>query len=209
MFFTLDNVLYNGNLAFDIAKRVARGVRTLRAIGALSRSVIGYRSGISTMDELVRAASGIFAGQPAAEVMAEACRAAGSLRHNLNPVALSVLERFQAQGVPIVIFSLAPTETIHALLEPLAFTAFGSAVEVENGLISQNVKLPLPYAGGKLLLAESFLARRSLQISQTAFYGASSADEPLLASVGIPFCVNGSKRLARIAKERGWMMYKV
>ena len=207
MLFTLDNVLYNGNLAFDIAKRVARGVRTLRALGAVTTSVVGYRSGVSTMDDIVRAASVMFAGRPAAEVMEEACRAARSMRHNLNPAALRVLERFQAQGVPIAVFSLAPTDTIRALLEPLNFTAFGSAVEVENGLLSQNVRLPLPYAGGKLLLAQSFLSTRSLNMSQTAFYGASSADEPLLASVGMPFCVNGSKRLARIATERGWTMY--
>ena len=79
---------------------------------------------------------------------------------------------------------------------------------MENGIFTGRVVHPACWGKGKVIAARKLGARYDLDLEQSWFYTDSSADLPLLESVGYPRPVNPSWRLAQIAKERSWPVYR-
>lgn len=79
-----------------------------------------------------------------------------------------------------------------------------SRLELDGGNFTGKPSYPLCYGAGKLSRAETLLAGLGAGLADATFYTDSITDLPLLERVGTPVCVNPDRRLARVAKQRGY-----
>jgi putative phosphoserine phosphatase/1-acylglycerol-3-phosphate O-acyltransferase len=77
-------------------------------------------------------------------------------------------------------------------------------LEVENGIFTGGVVHPTCYGEGKAIAVRELAAGHDLDLDESYFYSDSNEDLPLLEEVGRPRPLNPNRRLAQIAKERGW-----
>ncbi|MCG8588226.1 MAG: HAD-IB family hydrolase [Proteobacteria bacterium] len=77
-------------------------------------------------------------------------------------------------------------------------------LEVEDGVFTGEIQRPTCYGEGKAVAARALAESHDLDLTRSWFYTDSHEDLPLLEIVGRPRPLNPDRRLAQIAKERGW-----
>lgn len=77
-------------------------------------------------------------------------------------------------------------------------------LEVEGGCFTGNIRPPMSYGAGKVVLAEQLAEKSGFSLDEAAFYSDSITDLPLLERVKEPIVVNPDSRLRRVARKRGW-----
>lgn len=118
--------------------------------------------------------------------------------------ALDLAKEHAERGEPVFVVSGALQEVVDVLASELGFEgALGSRAEVRDGLYTGRLERRLlgqvkAAAVGELASAEG------LDLAVSTAYSDSSSDVPLLEAVGRPVAVNPDRRLARIARARGW-----
>ncbi len=134
-------------------------------------------------------------------------------RDRLAPVIFpqmkAVIREHQAVGHRLVIITSATAFQV----EPLA-KYFGiddilcTRLAVKNGTFTGELEGEPCYGGAKLVAAREFAGKHGLQLGESYFYSNGSEDLPLLEAVGHPVAVNPDKKLARTAKQHGWLMHQ-
>ena len=76
----------------------------------------------------------------------------------------------------------------------------------DDGLYTGRVIEPLCFGAGKVLLAERYVARYGVSLSEALFYTDSLSDLPMLEAVGRPVAVHPDPRLRRLVRQRRWPM---
>lgn len=76
--------------------------------------------------------------------------------------------------------------------------------EIENNRYTGRFIPPYSGGSGKISLAREFCREHGATLSQTAYFGDSPNDIPLLQSVGFPVAVNPAPELRVTAESRGW-----
>lgn len=79
-----------------------------------------------------------------------------------------------------------------------------SRLEIVDGRFTGRPSYPLCYGAGKLARAEELLAGLGATLEDATFYTDSITDLPLLERVAVPVCVNPDRRLAMVARRRGY-----
>ena len=74
----------------------------------------------------------------------------------------------------------------------------------EDGIFTGRAAPPLCFGEGKLARATALADSLGLSLDDAVFYSDSASDLPLLERVGEPVAVNPDKKLAKVARDRGW-----
>jgi putative phosphoserine phosphatase/1-acylglycerol-3-phosphate O-acyltransferase len=77
-------------------------------------------------------------------------------------------------------------------------------LEVKHGMLTGRVVRPTCWGEGKLHYAQELAAREGVDLAESYFYTDSADDLPLLEGVGRPRPLNPDRRLAGLARDRGW-----
>jgi len=105
----------------------------------------------------------------------------------------------------LVVLSAASVYVVKPLAERLNIPDYlCTYLEVKDGRFTGRLVEPVCFGPGKLLLAEEFAARNSIDLGQSYFYSDGYEDLPMLERVGHPVAVNPDRRLRRLAERRGW-----
>lgn len=76
--------------------------------------------------------------------------------------------------------------------------------QVVDGFLTGDVQRPICYGAGKVHFAEAYAQEHGIDLDTSYFYTDSYSDAPLLHRVGFPQVVHPDRRLARLAREKGW-----
>lgn len=126
----------------------------------------------------------------------------------LAPGGRSKIEWHLQQGHRVVILSASIEEIVKPVAEHLGLGQdyLCTRLAVENGFYTGTLDGPLCHGPGKVDWVRQWLAQNGLAFPDAAgyFYTDSSSDLPLLELVAQPVAVNPSRKLAKIARARGW-----
>jgi len=113
----------------------------------------------------------------------------------------------QAQGQPVVIVSASIEEIVKPIAEYLGVSDYlCTHLTTENDQYTGQLDGPVCYGAGKIHWIKEWSAARNLPFPQVVdyVYTDSSSDLPLLELAAHPVPVNPSRKLAKIARRRGW-----
>jgi len=118
--------------------------------------------------------------------------------------------RHHAQGhrVFLVTGTLAPLARVIAQHFPCPVEIIASEPEVFGGRWTGWLAREHMSGKAKACAIQALAARHGLDLRQSHAYGNYVADLPMLEAVGNPVAVNPSRRLARMARTRGWPISK-
>jgi len=132
------------------------------------------------------------------------------LRHYITDAARQQVRWHQDQGHHVAIVSAATPFAVAPVARDLGLDGRYLATQLEavQGRFTGRCVPPVCFGQGKVLLATSYAAEHGLDLQHSYFYSDSHDDLPLLEAVGHPVAVNPNRKLARIARTRGWpVMY--
>jgi putative phosphoserine phosphatase/1-acylglycerol-3-phosphate O-acyltransferase len=127
------------------------------------------------------------------------------LTHKIAPAARQRITEHQALGHRVAILSAATQYVVEPVARALGVEdVLCTRLEVKNGLFTGRVIEPACYGAGKVHYARQYAREHGADLSDAYFYSDSDVDLPLLELVGHPVAVNPDRRLAEVARQRGW-----
>jgi putative phosphoserine phosphatase/1-acylglycerol-3-phosphate O-acyltransferase len=127
------------------------------------------------------------------------------LATQIYPEARALVEAHRDAGHTLAIVSSATRYQAEPMARELGIQhLLCTRLEVEDGVFTGGVVKPTCYGEGKAVAARALAAECDLDLGQSWFYTDSHDDLPLLEAVGRPRPLNPDRRLAQVAKERGW-----
>ncbi len=165
-----------------------------------------YRARVMRRSTLVRESYRFFRGEPLQEV-----RAAiedffhHKLRERVYPGARELIDWHKRRDEPTVIVTSAPHSAARLFAEELGIDhAAGVHLEHVDGVLTGRVAAGPLWGGDKLVLARGMCRERGWALDRSFAYSDHGSDAPWLAAMGRPVAVHPNRRLARVAKRRGW-----
>jgi HAD superfamily hydrolase (TIGR01490 family) len=123
--------------------------------------------------------------------------------------ALAHLARHRAAGHLLVIITGCPDFLFSPLSPHLkADIVLCGRLERQAGRFTGHTESPYPYGIGKRQLLERLVKSHDIDLAQSFAYADRPSDLALLSAVRHPAVVNAGRRLARIAKRRGWELLR-
>ena len=121
------------------------------------------------------------------------------------PEAKELIDSLRSRGVPTAIL----TATNTALAAPCGAyfrvnDLLGTTLEVVNDRYTGGLAGEYVLGEGKIRVAAAYAARCGLTLAETAYYGDSINDGPILGAVGFPTAVNPSPALRELALRENW-----
>lgn len=208
-FFDMDGTLING---FSVVAFVLEGIRR----GALPPS-----EALQQFAELVQ---GRFRGDDYADLMnSSAAALAGKTDDDLTALGESVFKKYvsaalypesralvrahQACGHRVAIISTASSYQVLPIARELAIPdVMCNRFAVADGILDGGLDGPMIFGKGKLTAARKFLTKHKGKLANSFFYSDGIEDLPLLAACGFPRPTNPDKQLARLAKQKLWLV---
>ncbi len=128
------------------------------------------------------------------------------LKHYIADGARRRVAWHREQGHHVAIVSASTPYAVRPVAEALGLAEayLATRLEVVDGRFTGRLVEPACYDEGKVALAQEYAALHGLDLARSYFYSDSHRDLPLLEAVGHPVAVNPNKKLARIARQRGW-----
>lgn len=206
--FDMDKTLISRNSAeLYIKWQRERGEATvwdqLKLSGWLLQYALGFLDAPRVAERVIRG----YAGTREQELR-ERCDEwfASSVQVFVSETGRRVVERHQARGE---LTGIVTASTLYAS-DPLRRTlgldfTISTELEIdERGHLTGRYVRPLCYGPGKVERVERHLAQFDLSLADACFYSDSITDLPLLEAVAERVVVNPDRRLARLARSRGW-----
>ena len=121
--------------------------------------------------------------------------------------ALERIRQHQRWGHKVFIVSASPEEVVAPIARLLAVDeAIATRAELdEEGRYSGRTERYV-YGPGKATAIWEVAERDGLDLDHCWAYSDSATDIPMLAAVGHPVAVNPDRELARVARQRGWLV---
>lgn len=130
---------------------------------------------------------------------------AAELMPRLRPQMIARLEQHRRRGEPLALLSGAPDFIVAPLARRLACDGWrATRFATGDGRFLARAPLAHPFADAKVGAAEALCAEIGAELSQATAYADSIYDLPLLEAVARPVAVAPDRRLARLARARGW-----
>jgi putative phosphoserine phosphatase/1-acylglycerol-3-phosphate O-acyltransferase len=127
------------------------------------------------------------------------------LAAQIYPESRALVKAHQDMGHTLAVVSSATPYQVAPFARDLDIPhVLCTRLEVENGIFTGGVVHPTCYGEGKAIAVRELAAGHDLDLDESYFYSDSNEDLPLLEEVGRPRPLNPNRRLAQIAKERGW-----
>lgn len=190
----------------------ARRLAPLRLLLAplLAGLWLGHRLGFYTRDRLKSLMWALLIGPADANRLEEAVAdfARRTLARNIRPGAVAQIERDRAAGALLVLATAAHELYAAPIGAGLGFEAIVATrmAPRADGRIGPALAGANVYGNGKLVALRRFRTGGEgvAECAPLSFYSDSSSDVPVFGWVDFAVAVNPSRRLARIAAERGW-----
>ncbi len=206
-FFDLDRTLLSVNGAELWVRREVRDGWVSRWQAArASLWIASYHLGFVHLERALETAIATLEGQREDEVAARTARfyaeeLAGAYRRRTR----AVLERHVAAGDTLVMLTSSSVYLARDASRDLGIPhVLCNRFEVRDGLFTGRPDGPLCYGRGKLVHARAFAEARGERLEDAWFYTDSMSDLPVLEAVGRPVVVHPDRRLAAVARARGW-----
>jgi HAD superfamily hydrolase (TIGR01490 family) len=121
--------------------------------------------------------------------------------------ALDRIRAHQSWGHKVFIVSASPEEVVAPIAQLLGVDeAIATRAELDDeGRYSGRTERYV-YAQEKVTAMHEVAVRDGLDLDHCWAYSDSATDIPMLAAVGHPVAVNPDRELAKVAKERGWLV---
>ena len=209
--FNLDNAIVRGCSLFDFGHHLARQ-------GMLKRSVLlrfalpewwyargrGEMSGVPERAALL--ALRVARGRECSTLRDLASAwAPGFLASRGYGGTLAMIDHLKGRGHLILIATSSPQELAEACAAALnADGAIGTVADVRSGCYSGRLQTPLAHGPNKAHRVVRWLLDHDVDLDDCWGFSGSSHDLPLLNAMGTPVAVNADRRLAHVARERGW-----
>ncbi len=145
-------------------------------------------------------------GHSRAQVRDAALAAAPDLVAMVQPYAQQVIDSHRAEGRSVVLATTTPRDLIEPFAKLMGFdaviaTTYG--VDLDGNYTGELVG-PYVWSRGKRDAVIAWSLENAVEMSGSYAYSDSVFDEPLLAAVGFPHCVNPDWRLRLMAAARRW-----
>jgi putative phosphoserine phosphatase/1-acylglycerol-3-phosphate O-acyltransferase len=204
-FFDMDGTLVSGFTAFAFAlERMRKPAASDIGVGAVA---LRYQLGRAEFVELLEASTRALAGTSVDEV----AEVAESVYRNqiaswVYPEARTIIANHRARGHRVVLVSAANDFQVRHVAEDLDVDhVICNHMDVdEDGLVTGDVVQPVVYGAGKATAAFDYLEAHDLDLANALFYTDGYEDLPLLEAVGHPQPLNPDRKLAKVAKSKGW-----
>ena len=207
-FFDLDRTLLSGASAHVVS-------RVLRETGVVNRNIPGeslmyqvFETFGENLPSMVLGRQAVIAmrGHSRAEVRAASRVAAPDILAMVQPYAQQVIDGHRAEGRKVVLATTTPRDLIEPFAELMGFDdviATTYAVDAD-GCYTGELDGQYVWSRGKRDAVKRWAEEHGVDLAGSYAYSDSVFDEPLLASVGNPFCVNPDWRLRLMAAARRW-----
>ena len=207
-FFDLDRTLLSGASAQVVS-------RVLRETGVVNREIPGesilyrvFETFGENLPSMVLGRQGVVAmkGHSRDEVRAAAQAAVPGLESLMQPYARNVMRRHRDEGRTVVLATTTPRDLIEPFAHAVGFDAVIATTYATDADGRYNGELDGPYvwSRGKRDAVRASADANGVDMGESWAYSDSVYDEPLLASVGHPVCVNPDFRLRLMAAARRW-----
>ena len=207
-FFDLDRTLLSGASAQVVS-------RVLRETGVVNREIPGesilyrvFETFGENLPSMVLGRQGVVAmkGHSRDEVRAAAQAAVPGLESLMQPYARNVMRRHRDEGRTVVLATTTPRDLIEPFAHAVGFDAVIATTYATDADGRYNGELDGPYvwSRGKRDAVRAWADANGVDMGESWAYSDSVYDEPLLASVGHPVCVNPDFRLRLMAAARRW-----
>jgi putative phosphoserine phosphatase/1-acylglycerol-3-phosphate O-acyltransferase len=207
-FFDLDRTLLSGASAHVVS-------RVLRETGVVNRNIPGeslmyqvFETFGENLPSMVLGRQAVIAmrGHSREEVRAASRVAAPDILAMVQPYAQQVIDGHRAEGRKVVLATTTPRDLIEPFAELMGFDdviATTYAVDAD-GCYTGELAGQYVWSRGKRDAVKRWAEEHGVDLAGSYAYSDSVFDEPLLASVGNPFCVNPDWRLRLMAAARRW-----
>lgn len=207
-FFDLDRTLLSGASAHVVS-------RVLRETGVVTRNIPGesllyqvFETFGENLPSMVLGRQAVVAmrGQLQSHVRTAAELAAPDLVNMVQPYARKVMDEHRAQGRRVVLATTTPRDLIEPFANLMGFDAvIATTYGVDdNGAYTGELVGPYVWSRGKKDAVKAWSRENGIDLDGSYAYSDSVFDEPLLAAVGNPYCVNPDWRLRLMAAARRW-----
>lgn len=182
----------------------------LIAAPAIPVLMLWYRLNLMTRDRLKERMWSLLLGStdPARLAGAVADFTRYTLARNIRPGARRQIEEDQGKNALLVLATAAHELYARPIAKALGFDAVVAtrAAGAADGRIGPKLAGDNCYGVAKLAALELLLRKRAIarEAALITFYSDSSSDEPIFQWSDRPIAVNPSRKLARIARDRGW-----
>ncbi len=123
----------------------------------------------------------------------------------IYPESRALVNAHIAKGHTVAVISSATLYQVEPAARDMGIEhVLCSRLEVENGEFTGGVVRPTCFGQGKVDAAEKLARENGVNLNASFFYSDSQDDLELLDRVGRPQPLNPSKKLTKIARERGW-----
>jgi putative phosphoserine phosphatase/1-acylglycerol-3-phosphate O-acyltransferase len=207
-FFDLDRTILSGASAHVVS-------RVLRETGVVTRNIPGesilyqvFETFGENLPSMVLGRQAVVAmrGHSRAQVRDAALAAAPDLVAMIQPYAQQVIDGHRAAGRSVVLATTTPRDLIEPFAKLIGFDAvIATTYDVDaDGNYTGELVGPYVWSRGKRDAVVSWAIENNVDLSGSYAYSDSVFDEPLLAKVGFPHCVNPDWRLRLMAAARRW-----
>jgi len=210
-FFDLDRTLINDfSVKQFMQGRVLSGRMTVREVFGQLTGVFLYASGNKNFASL--AASGAQGVKGLDEKIFVELGESVYLRHlakAIYPEARALVNSHLAKGHTVAIVSAATPYQAKPVARDLEIEhVLCTELEKNNGKFTGKIKEPPCWGEGKAHAARQLAEELNLDLGKSYFYTDSIEDLPLLQIVGHQKAVNPDKKLAQLAFENNWQIYR-
>ena len=209
-FFDVDNTIIRGASSYHLARELHRRRMVRRrdiayfAAHAFYYFVFGENK---QHIERVRArALSMIRGHSVAEMIAIADEVYEQvLAHRIFPGARELIDQHLAAGDQVWIVTAAPREVGELVAHRLKLTGvLGTVAEHRDGVYTGHLVGDMMHGVHKAAAVRDIAESEGLDLDQSAAYGDSSNDIPMLRAVGNPCAINPDPRLRLFAADIGW-----
>ena len=207
-FFDLDRTILSGASAHVVS-------RVLRETGIVTRTIPGesllyqvFETFGENLPSMVLGRQAVLAmrGHSREEVREAARIAAPDLVAMVQPYAQKVIDSHRVEGRSVVLATTTPRDLIEPFAELMGFDAvIATTYGVDSeGIYTGELEGSYVWSRGKRDAVRAWSQDNDVELSGSYAYSDSVFDEPLLAAVGFPHCVNPDWRLRLMAAARRW-----
>jgi HAD superfamily hydrolase (TIGR01490 family) len=128
---------------------------------------------------------------------------------SLHKEAVFEINMHKEKGAKVVILSSSLAPVCNPIASVLGIDdILCSILETVDGILTGQPEGKLCFGEEKLSRLRHYCETNNSNPEKAWYYGDAISDLPALNIVGVPVCVNPERKLARIAHEKGWRIYR-
>lgn len=209
-FFDVDNTIIRGASSYHLARELRRrGIMRRRDIAYFAAHALYYflfGENKKHIDRVRARALAMLRGHSVAEMIAVAEEVYEQvLTHRIFPGARDLIDQHLQAGDQVWIVTAAPREVGDLVAHRLELTGvLGTVAEHRDGVYTGKLVGDMMHGEHKAAAVRRVAEEEGLDLTQSAAYGDSSHDIPMLRTVGQPCAINPDPRLRLFAADIGW-----